>query len=225
MRPRARRTAVLFDPYPLWLEAIEPVLATAGVEVVGKTTSPEEAVALIEEHQPDLLVAEPATRDHGGDALTLLRAAIERVPSLKLVVLARSKDPQDMAAAFESGAVAYVVKTAHPADIAAAVRQAFDPSIFFLRHNGDRDLVRHSRPRGANGSTAPLTRRELEVLGLVAEGHTNGVLARTLWVTEQTVKFHLSNIYRKIGVANRTEATRWAHEHKVVAVEGRPLGT
>ena len=55
-----------------------------------------------------------------------------------------------------------------------------------------------------------LTRRELEILQLVAEGHSNSQLARMLWVTEQTVKFHLSNIYRKLDVANRTEASRWA---------------
>ena len=61
-----------------------------------------------------------------------------------------------------------------------------------------------------------LTRREREILALVAEGHSNRELARMLWVTEQTVKFHLSNIYRKLDVANRTEASRWAHRHGLV---------
>jgi DNA-binding CsgD family transcriptional regulator len=55
-----------------------------------------------------------------------------------------------------------------------------------------------------------LTRREVEILRLVAEGLSNAELARMLWVTEQTVKFHLSNIYRKLNVSNRTEASRWA---------------
>jgi DNA-binding CsgD family transcriptional regulator len=58
-----------------------------------------------------------------------------------------------------------------------------------------------------------LTRRELEILQLVAEGHSNTQLAKMLWVTEQTVKFHLSNVYRKLDVANRTEASRWAQLH------------
>ena len=62
-----------------------------------------------------------------------------------------------------------------------------------------------------------LTKRELEILQLVAEGYSNSQLARMLWVTEQTVKFHLSNIYRKLGVANRTEASRQAHLHNWVA--------
>ena len=58
-----------------------------------------------------------------------------------------------------------------------------------------------------------LTRRETEILRLAAEGHSNAQVAKLLWVTEQTVKFHLSNIYRKLEVANRTEASRWAHIH------------
>ena len=62
-----------------------------------------------------------------------------------------------------------------------------------------------------------LTDRELEILKLVSEGHTNGRIARELWVTEQTVKFHLSNTYRKLGVANRTEASRYAHMNDLLA--------
>jgi DNA-binding CsgD family transcriptional regulator len=77
------------------------------------------------------------------------------------------------------------------------------------------DLPRERAP-GRHAGSGPaedspgLTRRELEILQLVEEGHSNAELARTLWVTEQTVKFHLSNIYRKLDVSNRTEASRWA---------------
>jgi DNA-binding NarL/FixJ family response regulator len=217
-----RRTGVLLDPYPLWLDAIEPVFASVGVAVVGRTTSPEETVALVDQHRPDLLVAEPITRDHGS-AMPHLRAAMQHVPSLKLVVLTRSREPHDMGAAFDAGALAYVVKTSHPTDIAAAIRQAFDHSIYFLRRTEERDPTRNSPPaRNGNGDVG-LTKRELEILGLVAEGHSNGVLARLLWVTEETVKFHLSNIYRKLGVANRTEASRWAHQNDLLAVGERAI--
>jgi DNA-binding CsgD family transcriptional regulator len=70
---------------------------------------------------------------------------------------------------------------------------------------------------GSDDDSHGLTRRELEILALVAEGYSNGQMARKLWVTEQTVKFHLSNIYRKLDVANRTEAASWAHRHQLVA--------
>jgi DNA-binding CsgD family transcriptional regulator len=71
-------------------------------------------------------------------------------------------------------------------------------------------LARGRQARAARAEPCPLTNRELEILKSVAEGHTNARIGRSLWVTEQTVKFHLSNIYRKLGVANRTEASRYA---------------
>ena len=68
-----------------------------------------------------------------------------------------------------------------------------------------------SRPAAVAAEQSPLTSRELEVLQLVAAGATNGEIAQKLWVTEQTVKFHLSNVYRKLEVGNRTEASHYAH--------------
>ena len=102
------------------------------------------------------------------------------------------------------------MKTAHPDDVASAVRQAFDHSVYLA--GSPRPIGGGAAPAQAPAAESPvgLTRRELEILRLVAEGHSNSQLARMLWVTEQTVKFHLSNIYRKLGVANRTEASRWA---------------
>ncbi|MGH3084703.1 MAG: LuxR C-terminal-related transcriptional regulator, partial [Gaiellaceae bacterium] len=111
-----------------------------------------------------------------------------------------------------------LVKTAHPDDVASAVRQAFDHSVFIpgaaaaSAPTAADAPVRVERPGG-------LTPRELEILKLVAEGHSNAQLARMLWVTEQTVKFHLSNIYRKLDVANRTEASRWAQRNGLLGDE------
>jgi DNA-binding NarL/FixJ family response regulator len=73
-----------------------------------------------------------------------------------------------------------------------------------------------ARPHGIT-KTVDLTRRELEILQLVAEGHSNAKLAKQLWVTEQTIKFHLSNVYRKLDVSNRTEAARWAQLHGLLS--------
>jgi DNA-binding NarL/FixJ family response regulator len=113
--------------------------------------------------------------------------------------------------ALAAGAAAYVVKTAHPEDLASAIRQAFSHSVYLA---GRPAVAPIPVPEPAPVDDSPgLTRRELEILRLVAEGHSNAQLARMLWVTEQTVKFHLSNIYRKLDVANRTEASRWAQVH------------
>jgi DNA-binding NarL/FixJ family response regulator len=128
-----------------------------------------------------------------------------------LIILSAQDEPQNIDAAFAAGAVAYVIKTAHPEDVCAAVRQAFEHSIFLPGSTGAEVRSIETRPaRPTEDDAAVLTRRELEILQLVAEGHSNAHVGRMLWVTEQTVKFHLSNIYRKLDVSNRTEASRWA---------------
>ena len=116
-----------------------------------------------------------------------------------------------------AGAWAYVLKSAEPDDIAVAVRQAFVHSIHFTRTLESADPGWGSAARSPDEpAVSVLTRREREILALVAEGHSNAAMAKRLWVTEQTVKFHLSNIYRKLDVPNRTAATRWAHEHGLI---------
>jgi len=199
----AERTAVLLDPYPLWLDAVENVLTKNNVSVVGRTSNPDHALALVEERTPRILVVEPA-----GGGIGCLRQACARFPELKAIALASSDEPAQVHAAFGAGAVAYVVKTAHSDDVGVAIRQVFSPSLFLPTLAAPTDDAVAAAEEAA--ATAILTRREREILKLVAEGHSNGQLARMLWVTEQTVKFHLSNIYRKLGVANRTEASRWA---------------
>jgi DNA-binding NarL/FixJ family response regulator len=197
----AQKTAVVLDPHPLWIEALEEVLARVDVVVVAKTTSAAEAVELVAEHAADLLVADIEDDPLGVDCVRLAR---ERRPALKAIVLSALDDQDRIARAFAAGAAAYVVKTAQPDDVCAAVRQAFEHSVYFAGSGAS------APPPPAEEVTAVLTRRELEILQLVAEGHSNAQVGRMLWVTEQTVKFHLSNVYRKLDVSNRTEASRWA---------------
>jgi DNA-binding NarL/FixJ family response regulator len=200
-----KRTAILVDQHPLWLDTVEQVVRRAGVDVVAKITSSTVAHDRVAELRPDLLVTGIKMGEGEMDGLALLRAVRERVPGLKAIVLSMYDDAQHIDAAFAAGAHAYVLKTAHPDDLTSAVRQAFQHSIFLASGRPA------AGPAPVSIDDSPgLTRRELEILQLVAEGHSNAQLARMLWVTEQTVKFHLSNIYRKLGVANRTEASRWA---------------
>ena len=199
------RTAVVLDPHPLWLDAVERVLTLSGFTVVGRATRASDALGLIEEHAPDLLVAEIGSAPEA-DRYSVIRVARDRVPSIRVLVLSGGDEPETVRGALAAGAVAYVVKTADPEDLALAVRHSFQPSIFLPGQPA------HSAPADASKSDVAheLTKRELEILRLAADGLSNGQLARRLWVTEQTVKFHLSNVYRKLGVSNRTEASRWA---------------
>jgi DNA-binding NarL/FixJ family response regulator len=200
------RTAVLVDQHPLWLDAVSLVVGDLGMTIVGTATSGREGLALVTEHRPDVVVTGIQMPAGEIDGIELVRAGKEAVPTLRAIVLSVYDDTKHIDAALAAGAVAYVIKTAHPDDLRSAIRQAFAHSVY----------LPGSRATAVQAAHAPtedlpdLTRRELEILQLVAEGHSNAQLARMLWVTEQTVKFHLSNVYRKLGVSNRTEASRWA---------------
>jgi DNA-binding NarL/FixJ family response regulator len=210
--------AVLLDPHPIWLDAIELVLDRVGVAVVGKTSSGSEALRMVEARSPDLLTVEIDPLPGEPSGLDVLRQARSTAAELRAMVLSTHHDPSHIDSALAAGASAYVVKTAHPDDVASAVRQAFNHSVFIAGAGPAPTPIAAGAPVGVE-RPGGLTPRELEILKLVAEGHSNAQLARMLWVTEQTVKFHLSNIYRKLEVANRTEASRWAQRNGLLGVE------
>jgi DNA-binding NarL/FixJ family response regulator len=199
--------AVLFDTHPLWLDAVETVLTRLEIGVAAKTTRAEHAAEAVRDEYPELLVADLQTMPPGLDGPTFLSRCHSLRPGLRTVVLSGADDRERIEEALAAGASAYVLKSAHPDDLASAIRQAFEASMFFA------PLTRSDHPklRRSPVEEAGLTPRETEILRLAAEGRSNAELARSLWVTEQTVKFHLSNVYRKLGVANRTEAALWAH--------------
>jgi len=215
------RTAVVLDDQPLWLDALEQLLARAVVRVVGKTTQVESAIGLVGEYRPDVLIASTDAADVPDGGIRCIARAHQEWPGLKSVVLAPDYDPRQIEAAFAAGASVCCIKRAAVDDLAVAIRQAFDHSIFLASSHGvqvpERTVVGEV---GRDKSSNILTRREIEILRLVAEGHSNSALAKMLWVTEQTVKFHLANIYRKLDVANRTEASRWAHLNGVLTPTG-----
>ena len=217
-------TAVIVDPFPLWHRAVEGVLTSLGVETVGTASMPSDGITLIEHHRPDILVTDI---DFGGglvEGASFVRDAQRAQSGLRIVVLSTHHEMSLVSAAIQAGAAAYAVKTVRPEDLAAAIRQTFEHSIFLAPH-GDRDAAaepaapddeRPARPAAADSAypvddLMQLTKREREILALVAQGHANAAIAQQLWVTEQTVKFHLSNIYRKLGVTNRTQASQWLH--------------
>jgi DNA-binding NarL/FixJ family response regulator len=211
MRSQSAVNAVLLDPHPIWLDAVEIVLRRVGIGIAAKTTSGSEAVRLVGELEPRLLTLEIDSLPNEPDGFAVLDQALAARESLRAIVLSRNHETRFIDAALGAGAAAYIVKTAHPDDVASAVRQAFDHSVFLPGAGAGAEST-NNQPHEAPRRKMPggLTRRELEILRLVAEGHSNAALARRLWVTEQTVKFHLSNVYRKLNVTNRTEASRWA---------------
>jgi DNA-binding NarL/FixJ family response regulator len=186
-----------------------------GVEVVGSATDRDAAVALVDQHRPDLFIA--GVDAVSGDQLDCVRQATAIHPGLRAVVLSDRTDREAVNAAFAAGARVYCVKTAEQDDVASAIRQALEQSIYLATSGGPEVTPRLTSEPTTDAHD--LTRREIEILRLVAEGHSNSQLAALLWVSEQTVKFHLSNIYRKLDVANRTEASRWAQINGLLPIE------
>ena len=198
------------DPSSLWSDALESILPRIGIEVRGKATSADETLTLIGLHEPDLLIVDLGDNGDVG-AQTFFDEARRRAPFLRIVALSASSEPAQITRVLAAGASAYVTKRAQAEDFATAVRQSFEQSVF-MRGN-----AHGSAGRSEAEKEARLTRRESEILRLVADGKPNQGIARDLWITEQTVKYHVSNIYRKLGVANRTEASRWAQLHGLLA--------
>src|SRR5689334_4271517 len=149
-------TATLVDPHPMWLQATERALREYAVEVLGASTSVEEAGERIAETRPHLLVMEP--EGLGEDAFSWMRRQGERWPQMKTIVFSRRSDEDSIACAFASGAQAYVVKKARPVEIGVALRQLQERSIYFLSDRGHREHLAADR----HIELAGLTLRERE---------------------------------------------------------------
>jgi DNA-binding NarL/FixJ family response regulator len=201
----AAETLLLVGGQPVLLDAAEALLAKRGFSVLAKASSRRAALAALAKRPADVVVLD--LQMQGSEALDLLSDIRGGFPAMPVIVLAEVAHDPRIQAALAEGAVGYVLKSGQPEDLVTAVRQARRRSVFFP--------MRSVEPASAQvpPAASELTPRELEILRLVAEGSSNVQVAQKLWVTEQTVKFHLSNIYRKLGVSNRTEASRYAQLH------------
>jgi DNA-binding NarL/FixJ family response regulator len=139
----------------------------------------------------------------------LVREITAASESITVIILTLSPDAARLDEMFNAGASAAVSKATHPAALATLIRETLEGRVLHLPNAAGQAPGAPAKSPALEDSV--LSARELEVLRLVAAGSTNGEIARKLWVTEQTVKFHLSNIYRKLEVGNRTEASHYAH--------------
>jgi DNA-binding NarL/FixJ family response regulator len=208
-----RRLKVLIvDDQPLMLEAIRVFLEQdEDIEVVGQADSGEKVLALVAQTGPDLVALD--VQMPGLDGLDVLARIRERYPHVAVVMLSGIDDPALVRAALERGATAFMLKHVRPRDLAAALRQAIFGTIF-----------RPVEVVGSSKETAleetGLSKRELTILEALESGTSNQEIAKQLFLAEQTVKFHLTNIYRKLGVSTRTEAVHVAYERSLLE---RPL--
>lgn len=154
---------------------------------------------------PDVVLLDD---DLSESTLALVRELAATRPEVVIITLTLAPEPDRLDALFDAGAAGAVSKAAQPSALPTLIRETVDGRVLHLHKPAGTSAA---GPRSAAAEESPLSTRELDVLRLMAGGATNGEIARKLWVTEQTVKFHLSNIYRKLDVSNRTEASSYAH--------------
>jgi DNA-binding NarL/FixJ family response regulator len=178
---------------------------TVGFQVVGFVDAAAPVTQRIAELQPDVVLIDD-TQDPQHPVVRLKELATH-VPDAMRIFLTLRMDNETVTEILDAGADAILSKTIHLVSLATLLRELVNGTI-----------VQRPHPQAkAALSDCPLTEREQEILRLVAQGYTNAQIARKAWVTEQTIKFHLSNTYRKLGVANRTEASRYAHMSGLMA--------
>jgi DNA-binding NarL/FixJ family response regulator len=199
---------VIADDHRLTLDGIKRALEEDGeFEIVGEANSGERVLPLVGQTNPDLVVLD--LRMPGMDGLVCLDQIKKRHPKIKVVVLSVSTDEKLIENVLKRGASAYIVKSVNPIDLPGALRQAVEGNVFSTIGMPDATAASAAKSAG-------LTERESVILGALARGLSNEQIAKELWVAEQTVKFHLTNVYRKLGVSNRTEAARFAYQQGLV---------
>lgn len=201
----ANLRVVVADDQTLMREAVRIVLeAEDGMTVVGEAASGAALLVLLKRVDADVALVDLAMPPL--DGIELLERIRSEHPAIKAVVLSGTDDPRHVAAALRRGA-AFVLKSVNPSDLPAIIRQVVDGTTFVPVPG---DVESRADARGA------LSDRELAVLVELAEGRTNQEIAGRLWVSKETVKFHLRNIYRKLDVSSRTDAIRFAHENDLL---------
>jgi DNA-binding NarL/FixJ family response regulator len=210
-RTLVKKVVVVADN-PLIVAAIRAGVRDSGaLELVGYVDPRGATAVRIANAGADVVLIDEGDRSQL--TIELVRELRARNEDIYTIVLPTALEGDWLAQALHAGAHGAISKTVHPTALATLVREAMRGHIF------------HAPPKRRSADTAPtatahhssLTDRELQILRLVASGTTNGAIAAHLWITQQTVKFHVSNIYRKLGVSNRTEACHYAHVNGIGA--------
>jgi DNA-binding NarL/FixJ family response regulator len=202
---------LIADDHPLVIAGVRRALERSeGIEVIGEARSGDEVITLVERRQPEVVLLD--LRMPGRDSIDCIQQIRGEWPDVKVVVLSASEDRASIDGALGAGASAYIVKSVESADVASVLRQTASGNVFH-------PVARRPGQGGAAlEEEAPLlTERERTILNAVASGLTTSAISRELWVSEHTVKFHLTNIYRKLGVRNRAGAVRYALDKRLLA--------
>jgi NarL family two-component system response regulator LiaR len=198
---------LIIDDHKLMALALRDALDDVDdLRVVGVAHSGRDGLSMLTRTQPDVVLLDMDMPGMSG--LECLDVARRDYPSVKVVMISDGNDLSVMRDSFRRGAVAYIAKTVDPGDLPAALRHVCEGTVYHAPSLDD------SAPDPTR--EAGLTERELAMLKAVARGLSNKAISKEFWITEQTVKFHLNNVYRKLGVPNRTAAAGFAHAQGLI---------
>lgn len=199
---------VLVDDHAVVRRGLADLLSSAAdLEVVGTAADGQAAQEVVRAARPDVVVMD--LQMPGTDGVAATRAIVDEQPEVQVLVLTSLSDSDRIIAALDAGAVGYLLKDADPDDVIEGVR-AVARGESPLHPKAARELLL-SRNRPVEKTQ--LTPREADVLRLVRQGLANKQIARRLGISERTVKAHLTSVFQRIGVPDRTQAALWAERH------------
>ena len=210
--PSREARVLIADDHPLILAGIRRTLERSDdIEIVGEAASAQQVLGLIERRRPEIVLLD--LHMPGANGTELIQTIHREWPNVRIIILSASDERVSIDGALGAGASAYILKSVNPVDLPSVIRQVASGAM----------ILAPARPAAnapSSGSTGPmpeLTERERMILVAISSGQTTSAISRELWVSEHTVKFHLTNIYRKLGVSNRAGAIRFAMEHGLAA--------
>jgi DNA-binding NarL/FixJ family response regulator len=199
---------LICDDHAVVRTGLEQLLATAAdMEVVGVAAGGFEAVDLARRHNPDVVLMDLSMPEVDGTEAT--RRIVAERAATRVVALTSFSDRERILSTLDAGATGYLLKDAEPSELLEGIRSAARGEAPLNPRAASEVLAARTARRPADD----LSTREREVLGLVAAGRPNKLIARELGISEKTVKAHLTRIFSLIGVTDRTQAALWARDH------------